>query len=170
IASLNNGFATWIWTDVLPASGLVPAGSQRAFRKTFIPTPGETPASTNILIAADDEYTLYVNGVLIGSASGYSVARQYIVNLEPAAELMFAVLATNGGTVANHAGLLVSIEISMAPAGRTNCTAGATLVSDATWKSTKGAIPSGFQLPGFDDSTWPMAVSEAAYGAAPWGH
>ncbi|KAJ7448311.1 hypothetical protein FB451DRAFT_1411329 [Mycena latifolia] len=33
----------------------------------------------------------------------------------------------------------------------------------------EGAIPAGFQEPGFDDSAWPAAFQEAAYGDAPWG-
>jgi hypothetical protein len=57
----------------------------------------------------------------------------------------------------------------MVPSGRTNCTAGSFLLLDGGWKSTKDAIPTGFEQPGFDDSTWPAAFGQSIYPAAPWG-
>ncbi|KAJ7816023.1 hypothetical protein B0H13DRAFT_2380635 [Mycena leptocephala] len=69
-------YAGWIWTDVVPSSGKVPAGS--------------------ILITADDDYTLYINGVPIGSGSNWQVAQHYTVNFGAGTtEVVFAVLATN---------------------------------------------------------------------------
>lgn len=112
---------------------------------------------------------MYVNGVLVGSAADYKVTQQYTVNLQPASELVFAVLATNNGPAANPAGVLAAIEINMAVVGRANCTSGIFILSDAGWKSTKGAIPDGFELPGFDDSAWPEVKAQAAYPGAPWG-
>jgi hypothetical protein len=156
----------WIWTDVAGAGGTLPAG-QRAFRKTFIPAPGQVPASADIIITVDNAYTLWVNGVKVGTGSTWQHGQHYRVNLAPAAELVLAVLATN--TVASAAGVLVSMEINMVEAGRANCTAGLFLGTDVSWKSTKGAIPAGWQLPGFDDSAWPAVVSEAVYPATRWG-
>ncbi|KAF7362610.1 hypothetical protein MVEN_00609800 [Mycena venus] len=157
----------WIWTDVVPASGTVPAGS-RAFRRTFTPAPGQVPGTATILIAADNAYTLYVNGVSIGSGTSFKIAQRYTVNFASApSEVVLAVLATN--TVASVAGLLVAMELNMVPAGRINCTAGVFVLSDNGWKSTKDLIPAGFEQPGFDDSTWPAVVAEVTYPAAPWG-
>ncbi|KAJ7848387.1 hypothetical protein B0H14DRAFT_2445985 [Mycena olivaceomarginata] len=161
--------AEWIWTDVVPASGVVPVGS-RAFRRTFIPAPGQTPMSASILIAADNEWTLYVNGVTVGTGTGSAIAQNLIVNFgTPTSEVVFAVLGTNLGS-ASRAGVLVAMEINMQPSGRTNCTAGSFVLSDVLWKSAKGAIPTGFEQPGFDDSAWPAVVAEEIYGAGPtWG-
>ncbi|KAJ7466899.1 hypothetical protein FB451DRAFT_1259459 [Mycena latifolia] len=158
--------ATWIWTDVVPASGTLPAG-RRAFRKTFVPASGQVPVSANIIITVDNAYTLYVNGVEVGTGSTWETAQHYRVNLAPASELVLAVLATN--TVASAAGVLVSMEVNMVAAGRANCTAGVFVQSDRSWKSTTGAIPAGWQLPGFNDSAWPAAVAEAVYPATKWG-
>ncbi|KAJ7142030.1 hypothetical protein C8R43DRAFT_1071285 [Mycena crocata] len=159
--------AQWMWTDVVPASGTVPAGS-RAFRRTFIPAPGQIPASASIIVAADNQYTLFVNGVSIGSGTNWKVAQRYTVNFaSPPEEVVLAVRATN--TVASAAGVIVAVEINMQPSGRANCTAGSFVMSDAVWKSTKGAIPAGFEQPGFDDSAWPPVVAEATYPAKPWG-
>ncbi|KAJ6512346.1 hypothetical protein DFH09DRAFT_1374198 [Mycena vulgaris] len=165
--SLDN--AHWIWTTGVPTSGLVPSGP-RAFRRTFTLMPGEVPASTTIIITADDAYTLYVNGVLIGSGGNSKLAQHYTVNLQPAPTLVVAVLATNTGAAPSSAGVLASIEINMAPTGRANCIAGALLLSDGQWKSsTDAVIPASFQLPGFDDSAWPAVALQAAYPLAPWG-
>ncbi|KAJ7077527.1 hypothetical protein B0H15DRAFT_955031 [Mycena belliarum] len=161
--------ATWIWTDVLPASGKVPAGS-RAFRRTFTPAPDQAPMAASILIAADNQYTLYVNGVSIGSGTNWRVAQHYTVNFAvPPAEIVIAVLATNTGSQATTAGVLFAMEVNMQPSGRTDCTAGAFLLSQSDWKSTRGAIPTGFEQPGFDDSAWPEAVGEEDYGGSIWG-
>ncbi|KAJ7925425.1 hypothetical protein B0H13DRAFT_1863080 [Mycena leptocephala] len=142
-----------------------------AFRRVFIPAPNQTPMSASILITADDDYTLYVNGVLIGSGSNWRVAQHYTVNFAVGTtEVVFAVLATNlAPSAATTAALIVAAEINMVPTGRTNCTAGSVLVSDALWKSTKGAIPSGFEQPGFDDSMWPAALNQEIYGGSIWG-
>ncbi|KAJ7611645.1 hypothetical protein FB45DRAFT_940574 [Roridomyces roridus] len=42
-------------------------------------------------------------------------------------------------------------------------------VTDGGWKSNTGT-PAGFQLPGYDDSTWPAATVEGVFGIAPWGN
>ncbi|KAF7360015.1 hypothetical protein MVEN_00729100 [Mycena venus] len=142
--------AQWIWTDIVPASGKV-------------------PASATIILTADNSYTLYVNGVTVGSGGGIKTAQRYTVNFAtPASEVVLAVLATN--TAASVAGVIANMEINMVPSGRASCTAGAFLLTDAGWKSTKGAIPTGFEQPGFDDSAWPAVVAEETYAAGPnWG-
>ncbi|KAJ7501930.1 hypothetical protein B0H11DRAFT_1991620 [Mycena galericulata] len=158
--------AEWVWTDVVPASGTLPAGS-RAFRRTFTPAPNQTPLTADIIITADNTYALYVNGVNIGNGSDWQVAQHWRVNFEtPVTEIVLAVLAHNN--LPSPAGLLVNMEVNMQPSGRTNCTAGSFVLTDNVWKSTKGAIPAGWEQPGFDDSAWPAVVSEGAYGVAPW--
>ncbi|KAJ6529777.1 hypothetical protein B0H19DRAFT_1384886 [Mycena capillaripes] len=162
--------AQWIWTDVLPVSGKVPVGS-RAFRRVFTPAPGQMPASATIIITADNAYTLYVNGVTVGTGGGVKTAQHYTVNFaSPASEVVLAVLATNTGSAASTAGVIAAMEINMVPSGRASCTAGAFLLTDAGWKSTKGTIPTGFEQPGSDDSAWPVVVAEETYAAGPtWG-
>nr|GAT47194.1 predicted protein [Mycena chlorophos] len=158
----------WIWTNAIPASGQIPAGS-RAMRRTFAPFPGQVPASADIIISMDNDYTLWVNGIQIANGSGFATAHHYIVNFvstPPPTEIVFAILGTNAA--AGPAGLLFGAEINMVPSDRVGCIAGSFVVSDVVWVSTKGAIPTGWEQPGFDDSDWPPVVSEGTYPAAPW--
>ncbi|KAF7346631.1 hypothetical protein MSAN_01800600 [Mycena sanguinolenta] len=167
----------WMWTDVV-AAGTWPnlPASQRAFRRTFTPAQGQIPVNANILITADDLYTLYVNGVQVGTGGTWTRAQHYVVNFASApTKIVVAVLATNANAP-SPAGLLFSMEINMAPPiaspatrGQGNCTAGEYIVSDNQWHSTVGAIPNGFEQPGFDDSTWDSTVEEALYGGGAWG-
>ncbi|KAJ6474158.1 hypothetical protein C8R45DRAFT_834943, partial [Mycena sanguinolenta] len=155
----------WIWTNDVPPNGVVPSVS-RAFRRTWLPPAGGVPATADIIITADDEYTLWVNGVEIGSGTNWKIAQHYIVNLAPASELVVAVLANN---TASAAGLLMAMEVNMAVSGRNNCTAGIYGITDSYWVSTLDGIPAGWQLPGFDDSTWPIVTGEGFYPTAtPW--
>ncbi|KAJ6462213.1 hypothetical protein C8R45DRAFT_1178744 [Mycena sanguinolenta] len=179
-AVLDLASSFWVWTAVSPVSAgnwpNLPAGS-RAFRRTFTPAAGEIPANANILIAADDEYTLWVNGVQVGASSGanWAIGQNYVVNFASApTKIVIAVLATNLNAP-SPAGLLFSMEVNMAPTigspatrGWSNCTAGAYVVSDNSWLSTTGVIPNGFQQPGFDDSTWPAVVEEVLYSGGVW--
>ncbi|KAJ7487031.1 hypothetical protein FB451DRAFT_1391891 [Mycena latifolia] len=138
-----------------------------AFHHTFTPIPDQIPASTIIMITADNEHTLYVNGVTLGSGTNSKVAQRYtVIFATPASEVV--VLTTNTG------GVLVEMEINMQPSGRTNCTyvltdADARLTAEV-WKSTKGSILAGFEQLGFDDSAWPITAAEEEYVAGPtWG-
>ncbi|KAJ7863364.1 hypothetical protein B0H13DRAFT_1638220, partial [Mycena leptocephala] len=165
VIPLTLGLA-WIWTDAIPASGTIPAGS-RAFRRTFAPTPGQVPMSASIIITADDTYTLWVNNVQVGIGGNFKTAQQYTINFVLApSEVIFAVLATNGAP--GPAGVLFAAEINMFPSGRASCSAGAWVISNGNWVSTVGAIPTGWQRPGFDDSQWPLVVAENIYPSGPW--
>ncbi|KAJ7704619.1 lectin [Mycena metata] len=163
VLSLTN--ANWIWTNEV-VNGVAPVGS-RAFRYTYTPPTGQVATSATMIIIADNEYSVYANGVLIGSASNFQVAQQYTINFTPAPNVVFAVNATNVGPANNPAGLLVAIEINSANS-ECNCTSGAYLRTDETWKSNTGT-PIGFELPSFNDSSWPAATLEGVYGVAPWG-
>ncbi|KAJ7611619.1 lectin [Roridomyces roridus] len=149
------------------SGGNAPPGN-RAFRLTYTPPPTQgAPTNATVIIVADNAYTLYVNGFLIGSGTNFHTAQTYTIPLAPANETVFAVFAQNADVVPNPAGLLAAIEINTVGC---NCTAGVIRVTDGLghWKSNTGT-PAGFELPGYDDSAWPVATDEAPLGAAPWG-
>ncbi|KDR71213.1 hypothetical protein GALMADRAFT_143925 [Galerina marginata CBS 339.88] len=160
VLALDFANSKWIWTKEVNAAGVAPAGS-RAFRRDFYSPQGKTALSANIIIAADNGYTLYVNGAQIGSGHSFKAADAYCIRLAPECNV-FAVNATNDLTVPNPAGLLATIQIKYTD-GFTE-----TIVTDPSWHAFT-SVPAGFQNQAFDDSAWPPATVEANFGAAPWG-
>lgn len=60
--------AQYIWTDEgsPPRPGDSPAGEQRAFRTTFTYPPERgAPSNVTLIVAADDYYAMFVNGILV---------------------------------------------------------------------------------------------------------
>ncbi|KAF8075281.1 hypothetical protein FPV67DRAFT_1476831 [Lyophyllum atratum] len=161
VPSLQN--ANWIWTNELAAPrGNAPI-SARAFRKTVVMPSGELASQAKIVIAADNEFTLYINGMLVGSGQSFTVARRYVVNFPPTARVVIAVFARNvppGGP----AGVIASVEL-------VSCVCGGdvSLVTDASWKYFRGEPPVGFIAPDFDDSAWLPGVAQGTDGVSPWG-
>ncbi|KAJ7440204.1 bacterial alpha-L-rhamnosidase-domain-containing protein [Mycena galericulata] len=160
--------ATWIWDSAVPSP---PAGNV-AFRKTLAPVAGKTPVSAAIVITADDLFSLYLNGALVGVAPNQTNEWQTAQEFDAVALLngtnVFAVLATNlvdppsGDNT--PAGLLVAMNVLYSDGSSVLVT------TDTTWKTVGGsAIPSNFADPALDDSSWGAAVSEGVYGVQPWG-
>jgi hypothetical protein len=133
VLSLAN--SNWIWTNEV-VNGNAPPGS-RAFRRTYTPPTGQTATSATIIVAVDNEYSLYVNGILVGSGNNFGIAQQYTVNLSPAPNVVFAVYAVNNQPANGNspAGLLAAIEIDLAEC---NCTSGDLVLTDGSWKSNTG--------------------------------
>ena len=116
----------------------------------------------NFLIAADDNYTLYVDGELIGQGNNYRVSQTYCVKLDSTLHThIFAVAVQNQGAVPNPAALLVAINIVYTDGTST------TVVSDATWRANNDTT--GFESVGFDDSAWPYAVVVGNADSPIWG-
>ncbi|TFK32500.1 hypothetical protein BDQ12DRAFT_716373 [Crucibulum laeve] len=151
--------ANWIWTNELDASGFAPLGG-RAFRKTVSLPNGQLVDSATVVIVSDDEYTLYINGLVVGSGATYTAAQRWVVNFPPTSTVVIAVYAENTG---GPAGLLAAVELESC-----DCTDNTFLVTDGSWKTTNG-VPSGFIAPGFNDAAWSAARVEGPFGSAPWG-
>ncbi|KAG6919335.1 hypothetical protein DXG01_006881 [Tephrocybe rancida] len=154
--------AKWIWTNELTGPGsAVPIGA-RAFRKTATLPNGELAVQAKILIATDNAYTLYVNGLLVGSGQSFTVADRYVVNFPPTPRVVIAVYARNvppGGP----AGVFAAVDLVSC-----DCSDDVYLVTDGSWKYNMGT-PAGFIDPNYNDSAWPLAVTEGGFGASPWG-
>ncbi|KAG6845077.1 hypothetical protein H0H87_000981 [Tephrocybe sp. NHM501043] len=154
--------AKWIWTTEATSPGAnVPIGA-RAFRKTVILPNGQLAAQAKILIATDNAFTLYVNGLLVGSGQSFTVANRYVVNFSPTSRVVIAIYASNvppGGP----AGVFAAFDIVSC-----DCSDDIYFVTDESWKFNLGT-PAGFIAPNYDDSAWPTVVTEGGYGAQPWG-
>jgi hypothetical protein len=142
----------------------VPPDVTADFRLDFAAPQGKIPVSANIIIAADNAYTLYVNGKEIGQGNQLRVSQNYCVDLKPYCNNVFAVAVLNKpgvGGVATPAALITAIEITYFDGTST------TTVTDASWRANSETA--GFQNPDFDDSAWPHAVVVGNANSSPWG-
>lgn len=152
VAGLDFTGSNWIWIPNQAADGSIPLGNA-TFRRAFNPTNGRVPSTANILIGADDTYTLYVNGLKVGASSKLVDAQRYCVSLVKDCNV-FAVSAQN--VLPTAAGVVAAIQVKYTD-GSTE-----TVVSDAQWHAIAGT-PAGFEQVAFDDRTWAAALVEGPY-------
>ncbi|KAF9460176.1 hypothetical protein BDZ94DRAFT_1311724 [Collybia nuda] len=157
--------SSWIWTA--DANLMNSPAGDRAFRYTFTTPPGKLVTFADILITVDDYFSLYVNGFFVGeSGLGWEHSQSYRLSFGTnIARIVLAIRATNHNTPEKSppvAGVIAGIQIGFD-------TGEIALVStNNTWLSNT-EVPEGFELPSFDDSTWPPAKNLTKYGGGPWG-
>ena len=125
---------------------------------------GPFPLTADIIIAADNNYTLWVNGNQVGTGTNWTQAQEYCLQLDPYFDV-FAVEVVNGYEppgASNPAGLMVAIEVKYDD-GSTR-----TIVSDDTWLANNAT--SGFETVYYDDSSWPTAYEVGTAGISGWWH
>ena len=120
-------------------------------------------------MTADDRFTAFVNGELVGrSGTGGEAWRQAeVIPLAgvTAGRNVVAVQAANtrfASGADSPAGLLGYVRLEYAD-GEV-----ALVPTDATWRTAQQA-PDGWQQPDFDDAGWPQSVVHAPYGQGDWG-
>lgn len=107
--------ASWIWTREDVKLGDSPNYEQRAFRKVF--TMRGPPSNATITIAADDDFAMYVDGILVHAMDGthdWTTAVAYhvplpVVKQEEKASMTLGIRAMNKQ---GWAGLLVAVQIN----------------------------------------------------------
>ncbi|MFI9809140.1 family 78 glycoside hydrolase catalytic domain [Streptomyces sp. NPDC052301] len=154
----NFAGANWIWYPEGSPASSAPAGT-RYFRRTL--ELADTPSSALLIVTGDDTADVWVNGVLVSSSPRVADSWQIAALVDLTSHLTagtntIAVSCTN--TSVSPAGLLAKLIL---PAGQV-------VDSDASWKASRSG-PTGWNTPGFDDSTWTAAMSVAAAGGGPWG-
>lgn len=85
--------ADWVWTNQYKQA-IVGA---RAFRKTIVFPAGQPVDSLIIDIIVDDAYSLYLNGLFVGSGQSYTTAQRWQVIFAPTLTVVIAVYAKNTG-------------------------------------------------------------------------
>jgi hypothetical protein len=170
--------ASWIWNSDAARTGAPPGTVY--FRRRF--TLGEAPLPETALVvaAADNRFTLYVNGHEAGSGDDWN--RPRLIDIRPhltAGTNVLAVAATNGevkegDASPNPAGLILAAWIE--PAKQGGKQAGAVEASqggrtdfgtDPFWLCSTQKMD-GWQKPDFAAAGWVSATPLGGPGAAPW--
>jgi len=163
--------AHWIWTDEQPHEQ--PPPGPRAFRKVAHITPGEFVDSMIIDITADNYYTLYVNGSVVGSTTivgdawEWKVVKRYSIKFELTDRVIISVYAANDTTRLAQAGVIASAVLWNS---ENNQGGTFTINTDTSWGTSNTATASGFEKFYYSqDASWGRARDEGLYGVAPWG-
>ena len=147
LSGIPNVAATSVFTV-----GVMDANGATADRVVSLTISNQPPATLDLVIATDNANEVYLNGVLLGSASNWAQSNNYNAALQNGPN----VLAVKGIDHGGPAGLIAELTL---PNGR--------MVSDASWKVSTTA-PAGWEAFGFDDSSWSAATSYGQYGVANW--
>ncbi|MBN1893814.1 hypothetical protein JW906_04940 [bacterium] len=114
---------------------------------------GATGDTITITLSADNEYSLYINGNLIGSDSQWSVAQQYKVP----SIIGKNVIAVKGIDKGGEAGFVSEIDFK-----------GQHFVSNESWRVAT-IEQTGWETLTFNDAMWSNATSHGLHGVAlPW--
>jgi len=150
--------ANWIWYPEGDPAGGVPAAT-RYFRTTA--TLGAAPTVASLIVTGDDTVDVWVNGTQVSTSPRVADSWKTAAVVDVASRLRAGVntIALSGqNTSQSPAGVIARLVV-----------AGTVVTStDGSWKSSQTA-PSGWEQPGFNDSSWPAAQVAAAYGSGPWG-
>ncbi|MHB8899126.1 MAG: glycoside hydrolase family 78 protein [Thermoguttaceae bacterium] len=157
--------ASWIWTAEGDAAVSVPKG-KRFFRRT-IELPGKLrPRWAYLVLAADDNFRLWLNGAKVSENMPEDNAwhRAYEVELTEKLTPGRNVLAVDADNlVAGPAGLAMKLVVELADGQRLSW------VTDEAWKATATPAAGGaFFAPDLDDSAWKPAAVVGKVGIDPW--
>ncbi|GAB2477213.1 glycoside hydrolase family 78 protein [Promicromonospora xylanilytica] len=150
--------ASWIWL----AEGELP-DRDRAFRLTQTAPDGASATRAEVLITADDSFTLWVDGAEVGGTepveNGWQGSRFYEADLSGTS----TVVAVRGTNDAVSAGAVLAVVRVTYSDGTTS-----TVPTGSAWTAATD-FPEDFARPDLDDSAWAPATELAPYGSGPWG-
>lgn len=165
-AGLDDGSSTVDASDARDASGDVSADVRPDVAPPLCPIPLDATATATIRITTDDDYILYVNGVLIDDTPRLWTSPQtYGVPIfrHPSRRNAIAIQGTNRQNVGGpDRGIVMDLRFT---AGSNE----ARLVTDGGWRLST-VLVAGWNTAGFDASGWPPVVVEGPYGMPPWGN
>ena len=156
------GTARWIWFKEGNPAAAAPA-EKRYFRRVLTLEGGGEIESARMVMTADNEFELWVNGARAGSGDNFT--HTYVLDctrlLVPGTNLL-TVTAINGATEPNPAGLIGNLIIKYRD-GRV-----VEVPTDSQWVSARTAQDkwrTDVRAPG----SWQPAVELGAVGMGPWG-
>jgi len=152
---------SWIWYPEGSPSVSAPAGT-RYFRKEFSVAADLSATNAELLLSADNSYTVYINGVQAGQATEWQTITPVLLTAQlRKGTNTLAILAVNSGKTSSSAGVIGKLTIRGGDGSER------VIKLDPSWKTSNKLEP-GWQMPGFDDSSWPHALVLGNYGIKPW--
>ena len=153
---------SWIWFPEGKQEKPAPVAT-RYFRRTLALPPDRALKQARLLITADNDCAVFVNGQAAGTARNHRAATEMdLAKLLHAGNNVIAVSARNSGSDPNVAGWVGRLRLEF--------DRGEPLViaTDEQWK-TANQEANGWNDAGFDDSSWVAAKNLGPVGMAPWG-
>ncbi|HEY4018407.1 MAG TPA: family 78 glycoside hydrolase catalytic domain, partial [Pseudonocardiaceae bacterium] len=155
--------ANWLW-NTPGSSNAAPAGTIY-LRKTFTVANPSSLSNAVLRVNGDDGDQAYVNGTLVSGSPGTVVNSWQNSQVTDIKSLLVPgtnVIALAGiANLPNASGVIATAQLDSTR-----------IVTDGTWKALPGtppAPPTGWNTPGFDDTSWPAATVQGPYGMSPWG-
>jgi putative heme-binding domain-containing protein len=156
------GRAHWIWLNEGDPAKDAPKGTVY-FRKVFtINRDVQQPVDEAALdITADGEFTVWVNGALVGKGNDWKRVKSFDVKKH----LVHGqnVIAVEAKNTRGTAGLLA--RLGFVPNGMSKLA----VYSDGSWKASKTAAD-GWQQVKFDEKGWSAVKVMGKHGMEPWGN
>ena len=157
---------SWIWSPPPPGfAGAQPDTEVRFFRSAVQLPADVKPTSAELIVTADNLYTVYLNGGSVGESSNnpnhWNRPRRFDVSslIRPGRNVV-AIEAVN--TASGPAGLLAKLVV------RVDGGQEFVLGTDDRWRCGNHEQPN-WHAVGFDDSKWATVKVVTAYGGRPWG-
>jgi HEAT repeat protein len=163
---LNFEGAKWIWSAPKPGGDPLNYPACVAYFRVAFAVSEKAPVKRGeLIITADNLFTVHLNGKLVGESEADNSAwnrpkRFDVAGLLAPGRNVLAVEAVN--TLPGPAGLLVKLLADLTDGQQV------VLVSDDSWRCSEEEIPNWQQID-LNDQSWRPAYTVAAYGAAPWG-
>ena len=152
--------ARWIWHPDIKQSNNAYPGT-RYLRQVFDLNAPENVVLAQVLITADDAFTLFINGnEVMGNSNWRDVSRLDVQPYLRPGKNSIAVEAVNEGILPNAAGVLFSLKLEEA-SGATQL-----IESDRSWKASD-SLYTGWMEPAFDDADW---LNVRQKGSGDWGN
>ncbi|MCL4181053.1 MAG: HEAT repeat domain-containing protein [Verrucomicrobia bacterium] len=160
--------AKWIWYSREPmpitTAQSFPGGANYFRAGVTLPDPAQL-RSAEVIVTADNLFSLYLNGELAGESEADNSAwgrpkRFDVAHLLVSGHNVVAIEAIN--TMPGPAGLLLKLVAHPVDGPPVE------LVTDDSWKSTDHETP-GWEQSSFDDEGWRAVHVAGDFGVAPWG-
>jgi alpha-L-rhamnosidase len=153
---------SWIWFPEGHPEESAPIAT-RYFRRSFVLPAGRVVKSAHWLVTGDNEFTVFVNGKMVGTGSNFKAASDVDVTreLRPGKNFLAATVH-NSGEAPNPAGFVAVLRVEFLGGGRLM------LATDENWLTSAEELPGWLKLD-YEDSTWLPARKLGPVGMEPWG-